>query len=345
MFKLYSGLALFITLSSLTLSAKEIHEIFHEIKHNVVVIKTNEKKSTPTRERLMATYKGMGSGVIISGDGKVVTASHVVQTANEITIELLNGQKSPAYVVSSNTQADVALLQMEYLPRVPSVAELGDSDEVNIGEEIFIVGAPYGATHTLTVGHISARRIPNRISGYMVDLEYLQTDAAVNMGNSGGPMFNTQGEVIGIVSYLLSNSGGFEGIGFAVTLNLVSDLLLKSKSFWSGAESYRLQGELAQALNVPQSKALLIQRVADDSPASRMGLRPGTLRSIIDGEELLIGGDIVLEVMGLKVDEINMTAIVEKLNTLEAGGEIFVTVLRNGQKKELSTIKKVDMIE
>ena len=341
MFKLYSGLALFITLSSLTLSAKEIHEI----KHTVVVIKTNEKKSTPTRERLMATYKGMGSGVIISGDGKVVTASHVVQTANEITIELLNGQKSPAYVVSSNTQADVALLQMEYLPRVPSVAELGDSDEVNIGEEIFIVGAPYGATHTLTVGHISARRIPNRISGYMVDLEYLQTDAAVNMGNSGGPMFNTQGEVIGIVSYLLSNSGGFEGIGFAVTLNLVSDLLLKSKSFWSGAESYRLQGELAQALNVPQSKALLIQRVADDSPASRMGLRPGTLRSIIDGEELLIGGDIVLEVMGLKVDEINMTAIVEKLNTLEAGGEIFVTVLRNGQKKELSTIKKVDMIE
>ncbi len=345
MLKLYSVLAFFITLSSLTLSANEIHELFREIKHSVVVIKVKEKQSTTTRERLMATYKGMGSGVIISAEGKVITASHVVQAANEISIELLDGQISPAYVVYSNPQADVALLQMERIPRVTSVAKLGDSDKVEIGEEIFIVGAPYGATHTLTVGHISARRNPHRISGYMVDLEYLQTDAAVNLGNSGGPMFNKKGEVIGIVSYFLSKSGGFEGIGFAVTSNIVSELLLKRKSLWSGAESYLLQGELAQALNVPQSEALLIQRVADGSPASLMGIRPGTLRSNIDGEELLIGGDIVLEVMGLKVGEINMKEIVEKLNTLEAGGKIFVTVLRNGQKKELSTIKLIDLIE
>lgn len=133
MFKIYSVLAFFITLNSLTLSAKEIHELFHEIKHSVVVIKTNVKKSTPTRERLMATYRGMGTGVLISAEGRVVTASHVVQTANEITIELLNGQKSSAYVLFSNTQADIALLQMENIPLVSTVAELGDSDNVKIG--------------------------------------------------------------------------------------------------------------------------------------------------------------------------------------------------------------------
>src|SRR5262249_38699074 len=154
------------------------------------------------------------------------------------------GETIPARVLTSEPAADVALLQLDHVPSKSVTAKLADSDAAEVGDEVFVVGAPIGMTHTLTVGYISARRNPNKFYSGLSRSEFFQTDAAINEGNSGGPMFNMRGEVIGIVSHILSKSGGSEGLGFVVTSNLASKLLLERNPFWSGVEGVLLSNEL-----------------------------------------------------------------------------------------------------
>jgi len=131
------------------------------------------------------------------------------------------------------------------------------------------VGAPYGLSPTLSAGHISGRYRPgNKVVGASA-IEFLRTDAAINSGNSGGPVFNLSGEVVGIVSQILTKSGGSEGIGFAATSKIARQLLLDQKMFWSGVEGMLIEGDLARALNLPQAAGFLIQRVAKGSPGPR----------------------------------------------------------------------------
>ena len=215
---------------------------------------------------------------------------------------------------------------------------LGDSDELRTGEQVFIIGAPYGLSHTLTVGHVSARHAPATLSGSLVLGEFIQTDAAVNRGNSGGPMFNMQGDVVGIVSHIFSRSGQFEGVGFAVSSKTVKDLLLGRRMPWSGISFFGLSGVLAKAFNLPQETGVLVQRVASKSPGEKLGLRPGFLPAKIGDQELLLGGDIILEVDGIQVgDPSTEQAIRDHLVSLEPGAEVAVTVFRQGQTLTLTT--------
>jgi len=133
----------------------------------------------------------------------------------------------------------------------------------------------------------------------MTKLEFLQTDAAVNKGNSGGPIFNLNGEVIGIVSYILSESGGFQGLGFAVSSNVAKELLLEQHSFWTGIESNLISSEFAKILNVPQGGGVLVQRVVSNSPLGKAGVLGGKYVTSIEGEEFILGGDIILAIDGL----------------------------------------------
>ena len=177
-----------------------------------MIVRTIERTSSPTPDDGLLGASGIGSGVLISPDGKVLTAAHVVQTADRVAVEFANGMSVPARVIASEVRADVALLQLQRVPPGAVAARLADSDSVQVGDDVFIIGAPYGLGHSLSVGHVSGRHDMRRIVRG-VPVEVLQTDAAVNMGNSGGPMFNTNGGVVGIVSQILSQSGGFEGIG------------------------------------------------------------------------------------------------------------------------------------
>ncbi len=198
-------------------NASALGKVVKRVSGSVVVILTEEKVLPPDAyEGTKVSAQGLGSGVLISKDGKVLTAAHVVQTADTVSVEFPNGEIVKARVVSSEPPADVALLQLERVPASAVVAKLGDSDQVGVADQIFVVGAPYGISHTLTVGHISARRTPGGEQSELGLAEFFQTDAAVNQGNFGGLMFNMNGEVIGIVSHILSQSGGFEGLGFAV---------------------------------------------------------------------------------------------------------------------------------
>ena len=170
-------------------------------------------------------------------------------------------------MLSSEPAADLAVLQLEKKPASAQVAVVGDSDRVEVGDEIFIVGAPLGITYSLTVGHISARRQTDDLFGGFLPTEQFQTDAVINEGNSGGPMFNMDGEVIGVVSYMISQSGGFEGLGFVITSNMATRLLLEERRLWSGFQGRVLRGDLARIFNLPQESGGLVEIVADRSIA------------------------------------------------------------------------------
>ena len=311
--------------------AQRLRDTFRRVKQTVVVVRTEQKGEDPA----------LGSGVVISADGKVLTAAHVVQTADKISVQFADNQTTPARVIASSVLADVALLQLAEVPANLMFAKLGNSDMAEVGDEIFVVGAPFGLSYTLTVGHISGRHLPGMkmgIMGRMVATEFFQTDAAINTGNSGGPMFNLDGEVIGIVSSILSRSGGFEGIGFAATSTIAQRLLLERNSFWSGLEGVLIDGAFARALNLQQPAGFLVQRVAEGSPSWRQGIRAGTLQVSVEGAEVLLGGDIILEVNNIPfVDEDAFDRMSASLNNLKPGDKLTSKVMRAGQVIELST--------
>jgi S1-C subfamily serine protease len=342
----------FVLLSFLVLTfpvgAANLSKVFKKVNPAVVVILTKERGYGSLQSGQAVTFGkgGLGSGIVISKDGLVMTAAHVVQVADTVMVRFLDGSMVGAKVLGSATQADVALLQLNEVPDKLAVAELGDSDYVNIGDEIFVIGAPYGVDHTLTVGYMSGRRHPEVVCNSLLPIEFLQTDAAINKGNSGGPMFSMDGKVIGIVSHILSYSGGSEGLGFAVSINTAKHLLLEQGSVWTGLEAYLVSGALAKALNVPQDAGLLIQRVADDSPGQRLGLRPGVIPVEIAGKQLLLGGDIVLEVKGVTVSaELEHTCEIRKKVVGLNQGNLEMKVLRDGKVVDLAVPKEVATIE
>ena len=252
-------------------AAETLGQVFKRVTRSVVVVRTRETDAVGQAPGAFTSWRGLGSGVLVSADGKVITAAHIVQTADEVSVEFLTGEAVRARVIASEPSADVSLLQLERVPAGVLPATLGDSDKVDVGDQVFIIGAPYGISHTLTVGHVSGRHRPNTIYSELAGAEFLQTDAAINQGNSGGPMFNQAGEVVGIVSHIISKSGGFEGLGFVVTSNMARALLLERRSFWSGVQGFVLRDYLAKVFNVPQSTGILVQRVAAGSPAERSG--------------------------------------------------------------------------
>ena len=314
-------------------AGQTVGQAFKRVNRSVVVVRTTESE---VNAKDLVSVPGIGSGVLISPDGRVLTAAHVVHTADEINVEFLDGTIVRATVIASEPEADVALLQLDRVPESVVVATLGDSDRAEVGDPVFVVGAPYGIGHTLTVGHISARHKPNTIYSGMSLAEFLQTDAAINQGNSGGPMFSMAGEVIGVVSHIISKSGGFEGLGFVVTSNMARRLLLERKSFWSGLDGFVLSGALARAFNLPQPVGLLVQRVAQNSPSAITGLRGGTMKATIDGRTITVGGDVILEVQGIPITgRTSYEQIQERLGYLHPGAQLTITILRDGRRTEL----------
>jgi S1-C subfamily serine protease len=287
----------------------------------------------------MLTTEGLGSGVVISEAGEIMTAAHVVETAENVTVKFLNGDKVPAKVVTTNTDADVALIKLIWLPKDLKFATIGNSDETKIGNQVLVIGAPLGLSHSLSVGHISGRMADEKISDNFTHGEFFQTDASINHGNSGGPMFNMKGEVIGIVSFILSQSGGFEGIGFAVTSKIAKNELLGSQPFWFGLTFEPLVGEVANVFNVPQEMGLLVQKVATNSPADLAGIRPSVYNMDIEGNKILAGGDIILKVGKYTMSpDLDQVALRKDFANMAPGTQVNIQVLRDGHIIDLILI-------
>ncbi len=331
---------IFILFASLLLKSQSVSELYQQVSPSVVVLYTQEKVPAGGLKQKMATAEGLGSGVLVSEEGDILTAAHVVHTAEHIMVEFPDGEKVTAKVIGSVVAADLAHIKLDWMPENRTIAKIGDSDHANVGDEVIVIGAPYGIERSLSVGHISGRHVKESISEGFAKMEMLQTDAAINKGNSGGPMFNMDGEVIGIVSHILSESGGFEGIGFVISSNVAIKLFIEEKAFWSGFESIYLLDEMAQTLNLPQNGGLLVQRVVINSPAFDMGLKGGNIIATINEEDMLIGGDIILEVNNISLaDELAASKIRENLISLNKGDLVTLRVLRAGKIIELKSTR------
>ena len=314
--------------------AQNLDEVFRKVNASVVVVRS---KGRDVNAGGVTNFKQTGSGVLISSDGRVMTAAHVVNGMDEITVEGIAGEVVRATLLSANTAADVSLLQLERVTAAMRVARLGNSDAVRVGEQVLVVGAPYGLSYSMSVGWVSARWPPNTIFPDMPLAEFLQTTATINTGNSGGPIFNMGGEVIGIVSQNISKSGGSEGLGFVVTINSARNLLVPRKVFWGALQGMILTGRLASVFNVPAPAGFLVKTVAQGSMAWNMGLQGGDGTVTIGGKEIPVGGDIILAVDGIPVvSEDNIEQIRNRLAGGSPGTTLKMSVLRAGKVLELT---------
>jgi serine protease Do len=335
------GLVVLTTLVGTTLigapgsgHAQTVREVFQKVTPSVVVIRARGRDVMAGGE---TSFTETGSGVLISKDGKIMTAAHVVHAMDSVAVEFLGGETVAARVLASEPAADLSLLQLERVPLEATVAAMADSDTVRVGDQVLIVGAPYGLSYSLSVGYLSARWAPNTAYRTMPLAEFFQTDAVINTGNSGGPMFSMNGEVIGIVSHNISKSGGSEGLGFVVTLNTAKKLLLEKKSFWSGLEGLMLSDQLADLLNLPaRASGFIVKTVAKDSPADQIGLRGSTMLVSISGQQVPLGGDIIMSVNEIALSAPNLAKIRDGLSQLPSGAPFKVTILRAGQVLELT---------
>ena len=330
------GLSLGVCLSvwPAAVDAQSVGDVFRRAAPSVVVIRARGRDVEASGQ---TRFSETGSGVLISSDGKVMTAAHVVHTMDEVTVEFLGGETVKARVLSSEPAADLSLLQLERVPAGTRVARLADSNAVRVGDQVMVIGAPYGLSHSLSVGWISARWAPNTVYKALPLAEFFQTDASINTGNSGGPMLNMAGEVIGIVSHNISKSGGSEGLGFVATVNTAKQLLLERRSFWTGLEGQLLSSELADLFNLPpRMLGFMVKTVAKGSPADEMGIRGGTKTAVIDGQTLVVGGDILLEVEGITVGSAaDAIRIRDHMGQLSSGSPIKAKVMRAGHVLEL----------
>lgn len=326
----------FIVLFSITISvnAQSFVDLVEEVDKSVVTIYVKEKKNTGQGDPFKkVSMEGLGSGSIVGENGMyVLTASHVIFNATEIIVELYDGRTISAKPFRVSKIADVALIKLQKPATGIKPAKIGDSDKVRIGEDVFIIGAPLGLTHSVSKGIISGKHTDEAMSDSFLKMEFLQTDASINQGNSGGPMFNMQGEIVGIVSSILSFSGGFEGLGFAATSNIAKSLLTKKSTAWFGLDILPMNEELCNLFNIPQKGALMVQGVADGSPGYFMGVKGGYINMSIVDTEFLGGGDVILAFDNIVLDDISKIEELHKyLNTVEKYHEYRLKILRNGK--------------
>ena len=266
---------------------------------------------------------GLGSGVIIRPDGYIVTNNHVIAGADLIEVTLENNRVYPAKLVGTDPATDIALIKIEAenLPTVP----LGNSDDLRLGEWVLAIGSPYDLRSTITAGIVSAkgRSMPNYDGQYRVE-SFIQTDAAVNPGNSGGALVNAAGELVGINTSIISRTGSYTGYSFAVPVNIVSKVVDDFIEFGEvqrailGVSIVDVNAELAAQANLTDIDGVYVANVQKDSPAERGGL---------------LQGDVIKEVNLNPVH--NSAGLQEQISRLRPGEKAVVTVLREGKQREV----------
>jgi len=241
----------------------------------------------PSPELSEREFSSLGSGFVISEDGYIVTNNHVVQNASDIQVTFIDGLKLEAELIAFDNETDLALLKVDTTDKLPSL-EFGDSDSAKVGSWVMAIGNPHGLGGSVTAGIVSAR---GRMLGGRYD-DFIQTDAAINRGNSGGPLFNLDGEVIGVNSMILSPSGGSIGLGFAIPSNLAKNIIDQLKDTgeiqraWLGVRIQEVTDEIAQSLGLDKTYGALVQGLTPDSPALKDGVKEGDIIIRFNGEEV-----------------------------------------------------------
>jgi serine protease Do len=275
----------------------------------------------------MSPQQSMGSGFIVSADGKILTNAHVVDNASEISVRLFDQRQFTAKVIGADRNTDVALIQID-AKDLPTVS-IGNSDNLEVGEWVLAIGSPFGLDFSATQGIISAtgRQLPGERF-----VPFIQTDAAVNPGNSGGPLLNVRGEVIGINSQIYSRSGGYMGLSFAIPINYAMDIArqLETKGFvergWLGVGIQNLDPNLSKRFGLDRPTGALVGQVMPGSPAEKAGIQPG---------------DVILGFDGKRVG--SSPELTPMVAATPVGRKVPVEVLRDGKRRTIQvTIGKLD---
>jgi len=295
----------------------------------------------PDREGREFRSQGLGSGVIVRRDGDryyVMTNDHVIGNADEITITLDDGSDYPAEIVGKDARKDLAMVSFTSEADIP-VARIGDSDELQVGDWVMAIGSPFGFQSTVTVGIVSALERRGGPAGNISD--FIQTDAAINRGNSGGALVNLAGELVGINTWITSQTGGSMGLGFSIPVDNVVrsiDDFIETGAVrygWLGVSIRSVTDELANSLGLPDRRGALVHHVFLDSPADNGGLLPGDFVRVINGITVEDSDELVLEVGELPVDEEATFEIVR------SGEEMTITV-RIGERESETAIANLN---
>jgi putative serine protease PepD len=279
--------------------------------------------------------QGAGSGVVISRQGDILTNFHVIGGAQQVAVVFGDGkQRVPARLVGTDPVTDLAIIRVTQVPANLTVAKLGNSSGLQIGQQAIAIGNPFGLGKTITTGVISAVRDIRGDDGKVMR-GMIQTDAAINQGNSGGALVDSQGNVIGINTMIFSPSGGSVGIGFAIPIDrakkLIPDLLTRGRVIrpWLGLDAFPVSAELAQALRLPVQRGVLVSRVSPQGSLGRAGLKGGSKAVIIAGRTVMIGGDVITAVDGKPVGDID--SLSAAIDSHKVGESVVVTLVRAGR--------------
>jgi S1-C subfamily serine protease len=283
--------------------------------------------------------EGAGSGFVIDPRGYILTNFHVVQEAQSIEVVLGDQSRYPAKYIGADQRNDVALIKIEAKGKELVALPLGDSSALQVGQKVLAIGNPFGFQSTLTTGVVSALGRTVQTSQTTSIDEAIQTDASINRGNSGGPLINTRGEVIGINSAIYTPSGTAAGIGFAIPINtakaIAHDLITDGRVHraFLGVETLPVGGYLSQALDLPVAEGLLVETVTGGGPAALAGIHGGDRVAQAGMRKIYLGGDIIVSIDGQKIaNQFDVNAI---LNRKRPGDSVTVVVYRGGKKMDI----------
>ena len=326
--------------------AMSINEIYRAAAPGVVHIETTTRVQAPTDFfgnpfGSAQTERALGSGFVIDKAGHIVTNDHVVQGATTIQVSFSNNERYKAKVIGVDPSTDVAVLQVGVKARALTPLPLGNSDSVRVGDQVIAIGNPFGLDRSVTAGIVSAvqRRIeaPNQLSiGHVI-----QTDAALNHGNSGGPLLNAQGEVIGVNAQIETGGSGQGnvGIGFAIPVNtvrsVVADLIKHGKVEhpFLGIEGKTLQPNIARLFHLPVTSGVLVASVRAGTGAAKAGLKSATTQVTVAGESWPAGGDVIVKADGQAVSTIEQ--LVDLIATKKPGDTINLEIVRGMKRMHL----------
>jgi len=297
-------------------------EIYNLIKHSVVLIQTEA---------------GLGSGFVYDQQGHIVTNYHVIEDAITIQVTFLDGNVTSASVVGTDPYSDLAVVRVDSGVTTLIPVVLGNSSELVVGEPVAAIGNPFGLSDTITTGVVSALGRELQAPGNYLIVDIIQVDAAINPGNSGGPLVNLWGQVVGVNTAIISGSGTFAGVGFAVPSDTVKrelpDLIATGGYVhpWVGITGIDVNLAIAQYIGLEKSQGVLIVDVVSGSPAHLAGLRGGNTTVTIGGNMILVGGDVIVGVDGCSVRKLNDLVVYTERNK-RPGDHITLTIIRNGQQ-------------
>ncbi|MGH2981961.1 MAG: S1C family serine protease, partial [Solirubrobacterales bacterium] len=310
-----------------SLSASEVYEKAYK---SVVEITTTLSQPSPMGGEQQAS--GQGSGFVFDSDGHIATNHHVVDGAQSVSVRFWDGPSYDATVVGSDPSTDLAVIKVDAPADALVPLALGNSDELSVGESVVAIGSPFGLENTLTSGVVSALNREMTSQNNFTISNSIQTDAAINHGNSGGPLLNADGQVIGVNTQIKSESGGSDGIGFAIPSSTVSSIVPQIISSGSVEHAYlgvgvaTLSQSVADQLGAPAG--VMVTEVREGTPAADAGLRAANGSAMVDGQSYPTGGDVITAVDGTAITD--GAALQSAIDAKRPGDSVEITYTRDG---------------